>query len=54
MTTLTRKDFLALASLAAAGMFIPGCTKTPSGYTVKSGAGLLINPEDVPDRKSVV
>ncbi len=53
MTTLTRKDFLALASLAAAGMFIPGCTKTPSGYTVKSGAGLLINPEDVPRIRQV-
>lgn len=45
--SLSRKDFLALASLAAAGLFIPGCTTTPSGYTIKEGAGLLIDPNDV-------
>ncbi len=45
--TLTRRDFLTLASLAAAGLFIPGCTTTPSGYTIKKGAGLLIDPGDV-------
>lgn len=45
--SLSRKDFLTLASLAAAGLFIPGCTKTPSGYTIKEGAGLLIDPTDV-------
>src|SRR5690606_19489813 len=49
----TRKDFLTLASLAAAGLLIPGCSSSGQTYKVKAGAGLLINPEDVPRIREV-
>ena len=49
----TRKDFLTLAGLAAAGLLIPGCSSSGQAYKVKAGAGLLINPEDVPRIREV-
>jgi hypothetical protein len=45
--TFTRKDFITLSSLAAAGLFLPYCGNSSLTYNVMDGAGLLIHPSDV-------